>query len=555
MPPRQSGSDGGSDQRRDRGRPVTPARNITQTVPAATTGRRTRGGNSAPLEDMVDDPDRILRGTRTPSRRLSVASNESRGSARAARPSVAASFNADLSAIGDEGDEENIVADADIPLPSTEGPRWTEQDTDIFGPEVPSPRGEARRSISSSHDSFESSIHSNRSSPLRNRGTTPDRGNAAGRRRSGERVDASSGEDFNDNDAMPGDRGPVRQASANPLIPPVGRSSRAPNEARTSPVEERGQAPNPDEPDDPGAEGDQPWDRIPWLWRLLSIFWEQFAEAMRYFKQARFHVSFGLAIKLLASVVCSAGPICDERSGYELILRYLRSATWECFCSLGVYTFMISGLIDSFEAIGRTLSDTGIRAAQQEEPLFNGWKGVLRHPMAFINEYLAPICRDVANKVLEPVLMLGLTLSLRYCSWLTFGKGTNTSDVVLVFIISFTLHLLKWICQTLEIFYDLPGNIPGLRWARRPLVSLLLLMLSIWAICYNWDVLSPSPTSTVRVVKAYWNSDQYPRTGNETTLSIASWITQSTKEAATQVYRVTQVLVTGGVVPTMSGVL
>lgn len=594
MHPRKSGSDGWSDQRRPRGKPrkvasdddttdsssaqaqsttsqqvpSTSARNVTQPVPAATIGRRTRAGNSAPLEDMIDDPDRILR-ARTPSSRLSVASNEGRGSARAARPSIAASFNADLSAIGDEEDAGNILDDADVPLPSTERRQWTEQDIEMFGEEVPSPSGEARPSTSSSHDSSERSMRSNTSSPLRSKRTTPDRGNAAGRRWLGERIDTSGNEDFNDNGSTPGDGGPVQQPSASPLIAPTRRPSRPrswrptsppvgiSSEPRISPLEERGQAPDPDDPDEPddsGAEGDLPWEWIPWLWRLLSIFWEQFAEAMRYFKQVRFHVSFGLTINLLASILCSAGPICNERSGYELILIYVRSALSECFCTISVYTLLISGLIDSFEAIGRTLSNAGIRAAQQEAPLFNDWNDLHRNPMAFVNEYLAPICRDVANEVLEPVVMLGLTISLRHCSWLTFGKGTNTSEVVLAFTICFILHFLKWVCQAFEIFYDLPGNIPGFRGAKRPLVFFLLLMLSVWAIACNWDVLSPSPIWTVRVVKAYWNSDKYPRTGNEITLSIASWITQSTKEAATRVYRVTQALVTDGVVPTMSGV-
>jgi len=591
MPPKKNGSTGGSGTGRGRGRPAktptpdaaeslsvhaqttisqpmpsTPAANTTQTMPPATTGRRTRT-RAALLEDTLDDPERILRAARTPSRRASIASNERRESGQGARPSVAASFNADLWAIGEEDDgDEDILADADVALPSIERPRWIGQGLENFGEDMPSPRREASRSTSLRVGSPDASRRRNTSSLLSDGRSSPDVDNPTSRRWSGVSVDASSDEDFTDNDSIPDDRRAVRQPSASPLFQAIRRTSRAPsrrptpqparmpNEPPTTLLEGQGQAPHPGDSDDPGAEEDLPREWIQWLWMLLFIFWEQFGEAMRYFKQARCYVSFGLTIKLLASILCSAGPICNDRSGYELILIYLRSAPWECFCILGVYTLTISGLIDSFEAIGRTLSNTGIRAAQQEEPLFKDWNGLRRDPMAFIHGYLAPICRDVVNEVLEPVLVLGLTMGLRHCSWLTFGMSTNVSEVVLAFTVSFSLHCLKWACQTLGIFYNLSGNVRGLRWVNRPLVSLLLVTLSVLAISRNWAVLSPSPVLSVRAGKAYLNSYEYARTGNATTLSIASWISQSTKEAATQVYRVTQVLVTGGVVPTMGGV-
>lgn len=58
--------------------PATPLRGAVRAQGYATTTRRTRR-TSGPLEEMQDNPDRIMRSaSKTPSRRSSVASNDSR---------------------------------------------------------------------------------------------------------------------------------------------------------------------------------------------------------------------------------------------------------------------------------------------------------------------------------------------------------------------------------------------------------------------------------------------------------------------------------------------
>ncbi|KAK5955338.1 hypothetical protein OHC33_004020 [Knufia fluminis] len=616
MPPKQSGLGSGTGKGRgrppktsgsgasasgntvDQQPPSTPARNLTQPQNAGT-ARSTRANRGALLEEMQDNPDRIMRTSKTPSRRPSVASNDSRASLQGHQRPSRTQYQTEVSVVIEEPEEEEeeVQTDdqeeeinlgvADTPVPSVENDGFNEVEFELFGDpgSVPiatssSPPRNTRQRTPSISLSPGRETRRNTSSVLSHRTSTSDRYGSVhsgpSRRPSGSPAHQGSN---NNNGSLPLGEGSIGYTGVSPprdvpqtngpLSSAISRTSQTPSSgrrsshARTPSVHQqlsahREQSPGGDpNPEDPGAEDeDLPWWRVPGVWRWLAIYWEQLSAGMRYCKQVRWFVSFGCAIQLLASVLCSAGPICKGRSGYELILTYgsTSSASFqECFCILIVYTLMISGLIDSMEAVGKVVSRIGIRTAQQAEPLFDDWKGFLyNNPLAYFRQYLLPICVDVGNEVLEPVVMLGLTIGLRRSSLAEYIFGSNTSPAIVAFGISAILHHYKWSCETYEIFWDLRGNMPGYTWARKPLVFGALVLLSSIAIYSNWDILSFSPGPVREGAEAYWNSDKHPRTGNETTIRMASWITRPTHEAATQVYRVTQILVTSGVLPTMS---
>lgn len=466
--------------------------------------------------------------------------------------------------IEEEEDFGEIQDPSDVPLPSTESPGWTDVDVEYFGKGIPD-----HESVVS--PSSGSSTRRNRSSSLSSRQNTPDRRRSVyngvlqlrsslseDRGTCGFRAGQSPRQTgcgmLHISQEQPGSGFvPLQKPSHTPSWYQAPQPDHISSGPHSVPPKYQARSPNPDDPNGPGTGGDLPLRWLPGTWAMfISILWEQVAAGMRYCTQGRWYISFGLAIKVLASVLCSAGPICKGRSGYELMMTYASSSLWECLCILTVYTLMISGLIDSVEAMGKTLSKIGVRAAQQQELLFNDWKGFFSRPMAYCREYLSPICVDVIDEVLEPPLIMALTVALRDWSWFAFGLSAHGTPAMLGFVVSLNLHLVKWFCQACEIFWNLRGNIPGLSWLKKPLVFLLLVSLSMIAIYHNWELLSFSPMSNIRAAEAYWHSDKYPRTGNETTIRIAEWITRPTKEAAARGYSVTEVLVVSGVRPTMS---
>lgn len=282
---------------------------------------------------------------------------------------------------------------------------------------------------------------------------------------------------------------------------------------------------DPDPNPDPGANNEALPPRQPKK-SFWEIFWKQVRDGKGYLCRWRTLVPLTLAVILLSIQVCSLGTICTQERKFTVLVYAFGYQPLQYTGLLIANTLTIAGIMDMFEGCASVARGVGMRRAQreaqreepdvidlEEEPT---WRRVVAFPRAYATEFATAFVAtfkdsyktrdDFCENVVEPFLMLTLTFALRWV-W-DSGKWDSATQMVIV---SMVLHLVKWLCDAIVIFYDLPQD----SWLRpqKHLFILVLLLLGLFAVGKKRDSISFNPMEDLNAARWFNNartSEQEP---------------------------------------------
>lgn len=322
--------------------------------------------------------------------------------------------------------------------------------------------------------------------------------------------------------------------------PPTPQRPSGPTAQQTSNTRGDG-TPDPDPGSDPA--GNQGPDNPPSFW---ETFWVQVSNGFAYLATRRALAAFVLAVHLLIQQLCSAGTLCDQNNPGVVVLKALKSYPWSYLCLLMTNLLAISGLYDVLEALIFVSQNIGVRAAHRAEPVvLDNWSATFQRRDAVFRLFAVPIILDLVDQVAEPLLMLVLTFPLRnlFGHWLLRAWPVPGQLISIIF----TLHLIKWFCQAIDIVYQ---PIPKPRGVRRPLVIVFLLLCSVFVIRAHWKSLFPATDWEYASTQAYWNADDFPHRRPTNPIRIRRLLSQPAQSVAAIAHRVTNSVLTEWVEPT-----
>jgi hypothetical protein len=176
------------------------------------------------------------------------------------------------------------------------------------------------------------------------------------------------------------------------------------------------------------------------------------SKGMLYFVSVRSILALCLAVGLLFAQICSLGSVCQQNSSFIVLVRAFERHFQEYACLLTANFLTISGLWDIFEGIASVIGEIGMRAAHKDIPdtsdLVDQENREFWSQAWEVAASPRPLLENIHDKVVEPALVLVLTIALRFA----FGSEEVASSIQLARF-SMLLHLTKWLCETITICY------------------------------------------------------------------------------------------------------